>query len=477
LELGTIAVTTVLQLIYTATMSRLLQPDEFGLMAAALVGLRFVTFFSRFGLASAVIQRPSLDDTDISTAVRLAVLIGGAAAVITFLVSPLLAAIVDVPETTGVMRWMSIAVLAGAVSTIPEAVLRRRMRFRVIGVIHVVSYLIGYLLVGIVAAQRGWGVWSLVAASITQVGATLLLSLAAARPPIRTRFSATSARSMVRFGGTVTATGFVEFLSLSIDTLAVGRWAGAAALGQYSRATLLVGLPVEQATTATSRVLMPSLSRVQSDAPRFSAAVVTMVGLLAVVVVVPVSMIAAGTPTLVPWLLGEGWDDAARIVPIVGAAYGLSMLTHGPAVAAEARGAIGRKFNIQLLALATTIALVGIAVASGPTLTRLALAWALGEFARHLYYWIWMFGHLGLDRRAIAVRYAAAGALGVVAAAPLLWAVRAADMEGFWPMAGAAVIGLGLAATLVLSPVGSILRRDVAAVRTRMRTPAPTPTE
>jgi O-antigen/teichoic acid export membrane protein len=98
LELGTIAVTTVLQLIYTATMSRLLQPDEFGLMAAALVGLRFVTFFSRFGLASAVIQRPSLDDTDISTAVRLAVLIGGAAAVITFLVSPLLAAIVDVPE-------------------------------------------------------------------------------------------------------------------------------------------------------------------------------------------------------------------------------------------------------------------------------------------------------------------------------------------------------------------------------------------
>jgi hypothetical protein len=39
---------------------------------------------------------------------------------------------------------------------------------------------------------------------------------------------------------------------------------------------------------------MPSLSRVQSDAPRFSAAVVTMVGLLAVVVVVPVSMIAAG---------------------------------------------------------------------------------------------------------------------------------------------------------------------------------------
>jgi lipopolysaccharide exporter len=135
------------------------------------------------------------------------------------------------------MRWMSIAVLAGAVSTIPEAVLRRRMRFRVIGVIHVVSYLIGYLLVGIVAAQRGWGVWSLVAASITQVGATLLLSLAAARPPIRTRFSATSARSMVRFGGTVTATGFVEFLSLSIDTLAVGRWAGAAALGQYSRAT------------------------------------------------------------------------------------------------------------------------------------------------------------------------------------------------------------------------------------------------
>jgi hypothetical protein len=142
-----------------------------------------------------------------------------------------------------------------------------------------------------------------------------------------------------------------------------------------------------------------------------------------------------------------------RIVPIVGAAYGLSLLTHGPAVAAEARGAIGRKLSIQLLALATTTALVGIAVASGPTLTRLALAWALGELARHLYYWIWMFGHLGLDRRAIAVRYADCRRAGSgTAAAPRALgrcARPTSRVSGRWREQS--VVGLGLAAALACS--------------------------
>ena len=46
-------------LAYTATVSRLLEPTEFGLMAMANLVVLFGQFFARMGLASALVQRPN----------------------------------------------------------------------------------------------------------------------------------------------------------------------------------------------------------------------------------------------------------------------------------------------------------------------------------------------------------------------------------------------------------------------------------
>ena len=250
---GSIAVTAGMQLVYTAVMSRLLEPADFGLVAAALLGLRFVTYFSRFGLASAVVQRPTLDQRDISTAMRLSIVLGVGAGGLAIALSPVLAAIIREPGAAAVMRWLALSVMIGTIAGVPEALVRRSMRFRDLGAAQVLSYAVGYLGVGIVAAVRGWGVWSLVAATIAQAVCMLVLTWVIGRPTLRAGFSRVAARQMLSFGGTVAVTGFLEFLTGSIDTLAVGRYVGTAGLGQYSRATLLVTLPVEQATTATTQ--------------------------------------------------------------------------------------------------------------------------------------------------------------------------------------------------------------------------------
>jgi lipopolysaccharide exporter len=466
---GTVLVTAGLQLVYTAQISRLLEPADFGVMAAALVGLRFVTYFSRFGIGSAVIQARDFDPVQESTALRISISFGILAGATTVLLSPILARIVAMPESAGVMRWLALGVSLGAIGVVPEAVLRRRMRFRLLGITNVMSYTIGFLVVGIAGARAGWGVWSLVAATITQSGSMLILNMIAARIDIRHRLSTVSAISMLRFGGTVTVTGFLEFLSISLDTLAVGRFLGAGTLGQYSRATFLVALPVEQATTATSRVLMPSLSRVQDDPVRFSQAVATLTGLYGALVLVPAAMIAASAPALVPWLLGPGWEQAAQLVPYVSVACALSLLTNSTAVAAEARGQVGRKLAIQTVALATTATLLGIVIAVGPTAERIAGAWALGELFRHGFYWIAMFPRLGLIRSAVIRQYASAATLATAGAVPVIVVVHSSQNVGFVMLAGSALAGLGGAAALLATPAGSPIRNDINSVRSRLR--------
>ena len=279
---------------------------------------------------------------------------------------------------------------------------------------------------------------------------------------------AVSARQMLSFGGTVAITGFLEFLTGSIDTLAVGRYVGTVGLGQYSRATYLVTLPVEQATTATTKVLLPSLSRVQAETDRFVRVVMVMIGLLAFVVAIPVAMISAAAPSLVPILLGPGWQAAASVLPIVGAASGIAFLTHAPAVAAEARGAIQRKLAIQVGALVTTSTLVASVVLTGPTLTRLACAWLLGEAARYLYYWIWMFPALGINRLKVADRYGRAALVALVGAAPIVLVVRILDMMSFVALAASVAVGLSCCAAALWSPVGTFARIDIRIIRGNM---------
>ena len=404
-----------------------------------------------------------------STALALSGAIGLLVASAAFILSPVLAAIVRETQAATVMRWLALGLFLGAITTVPEALLRRTLRFKAMTIVQMFGFAVGYLMVGIPLALRGWGVWSLVAASIVQSAALLVGYTMFARLPRRFIVSQPAARALLGFGGTVTATGFLEFLTSSLDTLAVGRWIGSAGLGQYSRGTYLVSLPVERATTATTRVLLPALSAVQKQRERFAAAFLHGAGLNAVVVVVPVALAASAAPALVPILLGPGWRQAALVLPIVGIAYGIGLLTHLAGVAAEAQGTVRLKLGIQVATLAALAAAIGIAAGDGPSLTEFALCWLGAEALRFLLYWLLVVPRLGVKRTNLARRYASATLLALGAAAPVFATVRLAGADGVLALGLSSLGGLALAAVVGVSPAARVLRQDLAEIRSRLR--------
>lgn len=457
-----------MQLVYTAIMARTIDPKAFGLVASALVGLRFVAYLSNLSLGSAVVQRAELDEDDVITALALSVAIGIVVAGAAVALSPALARVVQVSESAAVMRWLAIGLFLGSIAVVLEALLRRNFRFGAITLTQLISFAVGYLFVGIPLALRGWGVWSLVAASIAQSASVLVGYLLTVRPSLRGRVSVPTARSLLRFAGTVSATGFLEFLTGSLDTLAVGRWVGAAGLGQYSRGTYLVSLPVEHATKATTRVLLPALSRVQSQRDRFAQAFLHGAGITAVVIAVPVALAAGAAPALVALVLGPGWSEAARVLPIAGTAYGIGLLTYLPGMAAEAQGTVTVKLGIQIATLVALVATLGLTAVVNPSLTGFAWCWLGAEAFRFTLYWIFVVPRLGLTRTELGRRFASAGVLALAATIPVLVVVRLADATGFVALALSTLIGLALAAAMLVTPVGRLVRLDVTAVRTRL---------
>ena len=70
---GTLSIVavTMFQLVFMAVMARLLEPADFGLVAIANVSLRFFSYFAQMGIAPTLIQKESLSDGDIRTALAL----------------------------------------------------------------------------------------------------------------------------------------------------------------------------------------------------------------------------------------------------------------------------------------------------------------------------------------------------------------------------------------------------------------------
>jgi O-antigen/teichoic acid export membrane protein len=269
----------------------------------------------------------------------------------------------------------------------------------------------------------------------------------------------------------VSLTQITEVLTSTTDTLLVGRWLGPTALGQYSRATLLVELPVVQVSSATSRVLTPALSRLQDDEQRFASSMLRAAGIQALVVLTPVLLACSASTTLVEVVLGGGWGISADVLPVVACASGLSLLTHIVATAAEAKGQVVSKLGVQLATLSVLVGSLAVTGTSGPTPVRLAVAWLVSESVRHLLYWRFLLPRLGVSRRQLATKFSGALMFAVVTAFPVFVAHQVLGMRGLAVVGLSAGIGavaaVGLAAKGWLHEVGEDARYLKSAISGR----------
>lgn len=459
---GASVIALVMQLAYTASMSRLLTPSEFGLMAAALLALRVITQATRLGLGNALIQRPAVDHQVVSTALGLSAVLGMLSAGLVVLAAPLLTRLVSDPEAARVAMWLAPSVGIGVISSVTEAYARRMLRFRYIATVKVLSTAVGFFGVGIPLALSGYGALSLVAATTVQASMSLVATAPAALAAGRVGPNVAEARRLVAFGGGVTFISYLEAATNSLHQFVIGAVGGASALGQLSRAQLLVALPVETLTTATQQVMFPGLVAAGSGSARWRRAVMTTLQLQSVLVVVPLALLGVAAPLVVPWFFGPGWEVAEQLVPLVAVGTAAALVTHVVGVAAEAAGALRIKASIQAGTLALTAVALTAAFVNEANTTTFVLVWSTTEVLR-LVASITVIGpRIGITVRSSARSIATSVTVAAIAAAPMWGVVRALPHFGM----GAVMIG-GIVATLAVG--GLSLIRPFGELRDQVR--------
>jgi lipopolysaccharide exporter len=265
-----------------------------------------------------------------------------------------------------------------------RGLLRRHLEFRLLALVDVASYAVGYVAVGITAASLGAGVWSLVAAALMQAAISSAGSYALARHDLRPVFRWREIGELYGFGGRVSVISLLEFFGISLDSLFVGRYAGAALLGQYNRGQLLANLPLEHLSHGMTRVLFPAFSSIQHQIGRLRRAYLSAIRLMTFIILPTAAGMAAAADTLVRVVLGPGWEAAAGVLPYLLLVAAVNLTAMLPAIVSEATAALNKKLLIQ----SAHVAVLGLLLlnAVGGTLESYAQAVALAAGMRLVAY-------------------------------------------------------------------------------------------
>jgi len=346
-------VTSVMQIGYTAIMARLLPPAAFGLVALAGVVLRFGGYFAQMGMAQAIVQKPELTERDIRAAFTSSALLGLLFAGFTMLGAPFAQLAFAQPAVVPLVRVMAVDIFILGLITTAISLLRRRMDFQVLAKIDIVSYVLSYGGIGVSLAWRGFGVWSLVWASLSQSLITGLMAYGATRHSLRLYFSWAHYRPLLSYGGRISVTGFLEFITISLDTMVIGRVFGTVLLGIYNRAYMLINLPLYLIATSISKVIFPAFSQLQANITKLRTVYVASITLVAALVLPLSAGMAVGAPELVRSLLGPGWDASIPILRLMSVPVSLSLITMFAGVMCDARARLNQKMVINTVTLLT----------------------------------------------------------------------------------------------------------------------------
>src|SRR5688572_2148941 len=237
----------------TMILARLLTPQDFGLVAMVLSVTGLVTIFRDLGLATATVQSPSLDHPRVNTLFWLNVFFGIAMGLLTAVFSPLFSYFFREPRVIGLGVIMGGVMMIEGFAIQHQALLRRRMRFGALAFSEIASVAAGAA-VGLILAWRGVGYWSLVWMKVAAaaVGVATLWLLCTWRPSGMLRLG--EARSLMKFGGQITAARFIRYLSRNLDRILVGRSLGPQSLGFYAKASGWLVAPFQQLTWPVGRV-------------------------------------------------------------------------------------------------------------------------------------------------------------------------------------------------------------------------------
>jgi O-antigen/teichoic acid export membrane protein len=309
-------------------LARLLVPRDFGLVGMITIFIAVSQSFIDSGFSQALIRKKDCSQADYSTVFYFNLLVGVAFYLLLFFSAGAIGIFFHEPQLKLLVRVLGINLIISSLTIIQITQLTTRIDFKLQTRITVL-FSIGSGVISIWMALHGFGVWSLVAKSLSQYAlqSFFLWIWNGWRPSWL--FDKRSFKEMYSFGAKLLVSGLIDTVFKNIYYLVIGKYFHAVELGYYTRADQFQNLPSQNLTGVIQRVSYPVLASIQEDAVKLKSAYKKLIKSSMLLSFILMFGLAAVAKPLVIALIGAKWMPCViylQMLCFVGVLYPLHAL-------------------------------------------------------------------------------------------------------------------------------------------------------
>ena len=270
------------------------------------------------GLSLAALASTDLDDDQRSALFWLNGAVGVATAGVLALIAPWVALFFERPALQELTYAVAPSFAILGLSVQFRAHINRELRFAAMMAVDVASQALA-LALAIALAVSGAGAWSIAGQVVAAAAFTFAGLFAAAKWRPRWPRTWRTTWPLLRFGSHNLGAQILNYLSINVPAILLGRSVGATQLGYYNRAYTVFALPMTQFAAPLTRVALPMLARRRTEAA-LGAALMKAHVLLCYTLVAGFALLAALARPFVLVLLGAPWSASIPIVRVLAVA-------------------------------------------------------------------------------------------------------------------------------------------------------------
>ena len=245
-------------------LARLLTPSDYGCVGMLMIFIAVANTFIDGGFGSALIQKKRPTQEDYSTIFYwnffLSIVLYG----VLFFAAPYIAKFYKIPLLSSVLQVQGVVLVINALSIIQVNQLRKKLQFNKIAYVNIIASVLS-VVITIILACFGWGVWSLVAQQLLYSLFNMILFWSISKWTPSFLFSKNSFQNLFGFGGFILLSNLLNTFCDNIHGVLIGKFFAPSIMGFYSQAKKLEEVASTSISSVVNQVAYPVLAESQND--------------------------------------------------------------------------------------------------------------------------------------------------------------------------------------------------------------------
>ena len=265
------ALGTVIGIVQLWALSRILPTHEYGVMGAAFIVIQFFNIFIDFGISSSIVRSKTVTELELSSLYAISVALGVVNFIIAFGLSPWIGEFFKSEEVVVQVRIMAFTFLLAAFGQQQRAILVREMRFNLISIVAVITLVVNFVSIIVLALifRKAW-VASVAALLGTAVSCGIFFVQGLRERKLSFTFDWPSARPHLRYAISLVGDSLINVVSVNTFPVLMARMVSMTAIGGYNIANGISINLIERLKPVLTQALFPAFAKIQDDGEKLA---------------------------------------------------------------------------------------------------------------------------------------------------------------------------------------------------------------